>query len=303
MGNAGKALVGALIMLWSTKAAADELQYTTPSGMTEALFPGGAQETSDLLANQCINLKFTVVSSAANSVVCEMPMNFGQSVMGRLLMGNSYSTPPRQFVRFALAELGGRARVQASGWMELQMAFGQTRRTDFAGPTFHNPVMGFLLASGGEPPAGTTFTNHAWIGVEPTGSSISDAGYRVGSIAPGSPAEAAGLQVGDVITRIGRERIKSQSDVLDGLAQGAKAKSYPIEVMRDSGKATLTVQTQFRPPAGEPVWPELRPVVAAADVTTAVSVADELGKFAKLRDDGVITPAEFDAQKQRLLAK
>lgn len=32
------------------------------------------------------------------------------------------------------------------------------------------------------------------------------------------------------------------------------------------------------------------------------SVADELAKLAKLRDDGVLTPAEFDAQKAALLA-
>ncbi len=33
------------------------------------------------------------------------------------------------------------------------------------------------------------------------------------------------------------------------------------------------------------------------------SVADELRKFAELRDDGVITPEEFDEQRARLLGK
>lgn len=36
--------------------------------------------------------------------------------------------------------------------------------------------------------------------------------------------------------------------------------------------------------------------------STGVSVADELVKLAKLRDDGVLTPEEFAAQKAALLA-
>ena len=38
-----------------------------------------------------------------------------------------------------------------------------------------------------------------------------------------------------------------------------------------------------------------------ASPTSALSVADELTKLVKLRDEGVITAAEFDAQKAKLL--
>ena len=41
---------------------------------------------------------------------------------------------------------------------------------------------------------------------------------------------------------------------------------------------------------------------ATAPSTVAVSVADELGKLAALRDSGVLTQEEFDQQKQRLLS-
>ena len=43
---------------------------------------------------------------------------------------------------------------------------------------------------------------------------------------------------------------------------------------------------------------------AAPAVSTAVpaSLADELAKLAKLRDDGILTDAEFDAQKVKLLS-
>ena len=39
-----------------------------------------------------------------------------------------------------------------------------------------------------------------------------------------------------------------------------------------------------------------------APSTVSVSVADELGKLAALRDSGVLTQEEFDQQKQRLLS-
>ena len=35
---------------------------------------------------------------------------------------------------------------------------------------------------------------------------------------------------------------------------------------------------------------------------TSSSVADEIQKLAVLRDQGVITPSEFDSQKTRILA-
>ncbi|WP_227999757.1 SHOCT domain-containing protein [Mycolicibacterium sp. P1-5] len=39
----------------------------------------------------------------------------------------------------------------------------------------------------------------------------------------------------------------------------------------------------------------------SAPAPESVSVADELAKLAKLRDDGVLTPDEFAAQKAKLL--
>lgn len=56
-----------------------------------------------------------------------------------------------------------------------------------------------------------------------------------------------------------------------------------------------------------PVTSDLQPIMpgqpAVATATASVDVADELGKLATLRDKGVITQAEFDAQKAKLLAK
>ena len=42
---------------------------------------------------------------------------------------------------------------------------------------------------------------------------------------------------------------------------------------------------------------------ASAPAPAAISVADELSKLAALRDQGLLSPEEFEAQKQRLLAR
>lgn len=56
---------------------------------------------------------------------------------------------------------------------------------------------------------------------------------------------------------------------------------------------------------GAPVNPELKTISPTMAVSggAGVSVADELEKLAALRDKGIITQAEFDTQKARLLAR
>lgn len=53
-----------------------------------------------------------------------------------------------------------------------------------------------------------------------------------------------------------------------------------------------------------PVQPELATAPIAATPSGAMpSIADELGKLAALRDKGIITQAEFEAQKAKLLSR
>jgi putative serine protease PepD len=60
----------------------------------------------------------------------------------------------------------------------------------------------------------------------------------VAAVDPGGPAAAAGVQVGDLITRIGDSEIRTVQDL-----QGVIAAQQPGDVVR----LTLT-----RPPTGEP---------------------------------------------------
>ncbi len=238
----------AVCIATSSQAMADEYLAVTPSGATEMLFAEPPAEVVGKLSAKCIDAGWSVSSLTGSDVVCEAPLNFGQSLMGTLLMGNSYSTPPRRFFKYTVATVSGISRVQASGWMELQMAFGQVRRTEFAGPGFHNGALNFLGNAGGKLPRGTTFPNHVYLGVglEPAqiGKAVS---VRVTSIENGSAAGQAGILVGDVVTSIAQKRLKGGYDFFDATAKAAKTPTFGMEVLRDGKPVKLTVARAYRP--------------------------------------------------------
>ena len=290
----------------ATPAYADKVFAVTPSGAAEMLFPDKPAVVVGKLSSRCIDVKWSVVSSSSNEVVCEAPLNMGQSILGQMLLGNSYSTPPRRFFRFNIAEVSGISRVQASGWMELQMAFGQNKRTDFAGAEFQNSIMVFMGGAGGKYPAGTTFPNHALLGFDEK--IITSGKYRlpqVAAVRPGMAAEKAGLLPGDILTRIAGKRLKSEDDYLDAFAKAAETPTYQVEILRSGKPMTLTLDRAFRPASTEQVVATADPAVTSHGQTAIAptSVADELAKLAKLKTDGVLTDAEFEAQKKKLLGQ
>jgi hypothetical protein len=154
----------------SPTSQADEVLAVTPSGTAEALFDKALPETVAALGPFCIDRGWSVTGTTSNKVTCEGPLSAGQSIMGQVLMGNSYSTPPRQYVQFTAGQVGRARRVQVKNWMELQMAFGQVRRTDFSGASHHNGALAMLAVAGGRAPPGTTFPNH--VAMEFEGTSI-----------------------------------------------------------------------------------------------------------------------------------
>ncbi|MEC9067821.1 MAG: SHOCT domain-containing protein [Pseudomonadota bacterium] len=308
--NAFRAAAAAVAMATVTipaQATADEPYALTPSGATEAFFDMPITEASDRLVNGCIDAGQTVISSTPTVVVCEFYLNTLESVLSQLLIGNSYSTPPRSYVRFNLAGLDRTTRVTANAWIETQMAFGQTRREDMQSANYHNDVMSFFALMGGRFPPGTEYPNHAFIGASFETVEEPEKGIRIRHIEPGQAAERAGLRVGDVITRLAKERTKGPNDLLDGLHKAIKNPTFVVEFYRGSEKMKVDVEREFRMTEREPVdlpsFDEPEQAVAAMAPIAPISLADELAKFAALRDQGVITDEEFEAQKAKLLAQ
>lgn len=299
------AAAAALTVFTATAASADDPYAVTPNGRAEAMFDVPAKQASDKVAGACMSSGWVVKDQNPQQVICEAPMTFGQKFLGNLMMGNSYSTDARLYYRFSIVEHTNESRVQANGWMGLQSAFGQDREMDANVDGFHNKAMTLLLAAGGRYPTGTTFPNHAYVG---GGFDLSSSpqGLKLRDVDPAGPLGRAGLQQGDVVTRVAGERWKTFDDFFDGLRKAAENPAYEVEYFRDGQKMRSSVEREFKAavaPLAEPNPPFASRTSGTTVVQAQLSVADELAKFSELLKKGVISQEEFDAQKIKLLAK
>lgn len=73
-----------------------------------------------------------------------------------------------------------------------------------------------------------------------------DAGVMVSSVEKGSPAEKAGLEVGDIVARIDGKDIKSSWDVRSRVRDYEDGQQVPLEVWRDRKVQTLNVAIALR---------------------------------------------------------
>ena len=296
--------MGFLAAMCSQPALADEPYAVTPNGRAEMMFDVPAVETSDMIAGACMSSNWVIKEQSPQQVLCEAPPTFGQSLVANMLMGNSYSTPPRLYYRFSIVQLSNETRVQANGWMGVQSAFGQNREMNANLKGFHNNAMDMMRAAGGRYPEGTAFPNHAYVGSGFDYTETPQKGLRLREVDPEGPFARAGLRDGDVVTRVAGERWKNFDDFYDGLHKAASSDQYEVEFYRAGDKTKASVARLFRsavgpleidnPPFGQANEPQVV-------VQNEISTADELAKFADLLSKGIITQEEFDEQKSRLL--
>jgi len=83
-------------------------------------------------------------------------------------------------------------------------------------------------------------TGKPWLGIHIHND---DSGVRVANVVPGSPADEAGLQAGDLVEAVAGEAVGDVRDVLDAVANSKKGKAVTVTVNRDGDvhdlKATL----------------------------------------------------------------
>ncbi|MCZ6544092.1 MAG: PDZ domain-containing protein [Chloroflexi bacterium] len=75
----------------------------------------------------------------------------------------------------------------------------------------------------------------------------SDAGLIVSGVVPGSPADAAGLEAGDVITSIGDRDVRSLEDALRVLAASEPGQTLPLTYERDGETHSASVELGSAP--------------------------------------------------------
>ncbi|HYV17021.1 MAG TPA: trypsin-like peptidase domain-containing protein [Conexibacter sp.] len=85
---------------------------------------------------------------------------------------------------------------------------------------------------------------HAWLGLRdgPTSATSPD-GAKVVQIFPGSPAEHAGVRVGDIIKRVGEAAVQTPEDV--ATAVGDHKPGEQVDVVVERGGSTLTLHAKL----------------------------------------------------------
>lgn len=89
-----------------------------------------------------------------------------------------------------------------------------------------------------------------WIGisVDPNSSDrLAQQGIQVTGVDPGSPADIAGIQQGDVITRIGGKPVRSASEGMRAVVDSKPGAALSISLYRDGEAKTITVTTAEPP--------------------------------------------------------
>ena len=76
---------------------------------------------------------------------------------------------------------------------------------------------------------------------------VDSAGQPIDPIRPNSPAAAAGLKDGDIITAVDGTAIDADSPLDDILTQYAPGRTVALEVLRDGQKQTITLTLGTRP--------------------------------------------------------
>jgi len=82
-----------------------------------------------------------------------------------------------------------------------------------------------------------------------------DEGRTVAQIEHGSAAEAAGLQVGDKIVRVGEDPCSSAGELYRLLANWPQGKALTLEIERNENLDLRTLKLTFQPPSSLPVHP------------------------------------------------
>lgn len=107
-------------------------------------------------------------------------------------------------------------------------------------------------------------------------------GLLVRSVQKGSPADAAGLRAGDVVVRVGDQKITDNSDWTDAL-RNAKEGKVVIVIMRDKKEQTLSMTVPRKGPDSSALNEDVTPDVDAA----LEEAANAVESAAPLMSDGV----------------
>lgn len=111
---------------------------------------------------------------------------------------------------------------------------GENNGIGFAIPIDRAKEIADALVGGGT-------VDRGFLGVSSTTPSSGEAGAEIAQVSPGSAADDAGLQVGDVIVAVDGEPIKAQGDLAVTVGTHEPGDQVSIEILRDGAAMTVDV--------------------------------------------------------------
>jgi serine protease Do len=146
--------------------------------------------------------------------------------------------------------------------------------------------LGAALLVVGQPPVAPA---RPYLGIlgEPAPAGAAQPGVFAREVDPGSPADKAGLKVGDEITKVGDKEVKDFDDLVNTLAKHKPGDKLAFHVLREGKERDLTVTLGERQPprAGRPV--RIRPT-AFLGVRTELLTPAEKTRLGVTADEGAV---------------
>jgi len=87
--------------------------------------------------------------------------------------------------------------------------------------------------------------SHPYLGISV--GNAQNGGAQVQSVEPGSPAAKAGLQVGDVVTKVNNRTIAGQEDLVGAIQSSTVGSQLTLTVVRDGSERTITAAVGEQP--------------------------------------------------------
>lgn len=172
--------------------------------------------------------------------VLKFSLGFGPKVFGRQMGETEYL--------LSAIPLGG--YVKLFGEEEIEAITAEDRRRSFA----HQGLWGKVLIVAAGPGFNFILTYlifTAWLasGYHLPVPSFKDIVPVIEAVAPDSPADKAGLMVGDTVKKIDGKDVATRAELLDAAAKSQGA-PLTLEVMRDGRMTTITITPILSPDAG-----------------------------------------------------
>jgi hypothetical protein len=247
------AIAAATALCISHPAEALEKDAVTPSGRAEMVFAyTPIAEAVTAVGSKCMDRGWMIIQQTNNQVVCEIPLGMWQSALTQMMIGNSYSSPPKSFVRVSLAQTGDHTRVQTQAWAETQMAFGQMQHHQYQDDGTYNNMLGFLAEAGAQLPVGTTFNSTAYLGVDGENTTWQDGrrtryGRQITEVLPNTFGQAVDLRVGDIIGKVNNRTMNDEAGFGTLLGRQRVGANMTLTVIRDGQPMTISGVARGRP--------------------------------------------------------